>query len=71
MSTITFKVSDDEKLFIQSIADLSGLSVSELVRTKLLEQLENQIDMPLYEAAIKSHELVDKSISHQAMLRGL
>lgn len=68
MSTVTFRVSDEEKSFIQSMADLNGLSLSELARTKLLEGLEDQIDMVLYEKAMKDHELNDESISHQDML---
>lgn len=68
MSTVTFRVTDKEKSFIQSMADLNGLSLSELARTKLLEGLEDQIDMELYEKAMKDHELNDESISHQDML---
>lgn len=68
MSTVTFRVSDEEKSFIQSMADFNGLSLSELARTKLLEGLEDQIDMVLYEKAMKDHELNDESISHQDML---
>lgn len=68
MSTVTFRVTDEEKSFIQSMADLNGMSLSELARTKLLEGLEDQIDMALYEKAMKVHELSDESISHQDML---
>ncbi|MGO3170805.1 MAG: type II toxin-antitoxin system RelB family antitoxin [Bavariicoccus seileri] len=71
MSTITFRVTDDEKAFIQSMADLNGLSLSEMARTRLLEGLEDQIDMALYEKAMKAHELNDESISHQDMLQEL
>ncbi|WP_338489301.1 type II toxin-antitoxin system RelB family antitoxin [Ruoffia tabacinasalis] len=71
MSTVTFRVTDEEKAFIQSMADLNGLSLSELARTKLLEGLEDRIDMALYEKAMKAHELNDESISHQDMLREL
>jgi len=71
MSTVTFRVTDKEKAFIQSMADLNGLSLSELARTKLLEVLEDQVDMNLYQKAMKDHELNDESISHQDMLREL
>lgn len=71
MSTVTFRVTDEEKAFIESMADLNGLSLSELARTKLLEGLEDQIDMSLYEKAMKAHQLKDESISHQDMLREL
>lgn len=71
MSTVTFRVTDEEKLFIQSMADLNGLSLSELARKKILESLEEQIDMSLYEKAMKAHQEKDESISHQEMLREL
>lgn len=71
MSTVTFRVTDEEKMFIQSMADLNGLSLSELARTKLLEGLEDQIDMVLYDRAMRAHELNDESISHKDMLREL
>lgn len=71
MNIITFRVTDEEKAVIQALADLNGLSLSEFAKTKLLERLENQVDMALYEKAIKSHELNDESISHQELLREL
>lgn len=71
MSTVTFRVTDEEKAFIEAMADLNGLSLSELARTKLLEGLEDQIDMSLYEKAMKAHQLKDESISHQDMRREL
>lgn len=71
MSLVTFRVSDEEKSFIQSMADLNGVSLSELARTKLLEGLEDQIDMDLYEKAMTAHKVNDESISHQDMLREL
>lgn len=68
MSTVTFRVTEKEKSFIQSMADLNGLSLSELARTKLLEALEDQIDMDLYTKALEQHKIKDESISHQDML---
>lgn len=48
MTTITFCVSDEEKEFIQRMADFNGISISELSRNQILESLENQIDLDLY-----------------------
>ncbi|MCM6931582.1 DUF6290 family protein [Enterococcus italicus] len=50
---------------------MNGLSLSELARTKLLKVLEDQVDINLYQKAMKDHELNDESISHQDMLREL
>lgn len=71
MSTVTFRVTDEEKAFIEAMANLNGLRLSELARTTLLEGLEDQMDMSLYEKAMKAHQLKDESISHQDMLREL
>lgn len=71
MSTVTFRVTDEEKQFMQDMADLKGLTLSELARTQLLATLENQIDLNLYEKAIQAHQLKDESISHEEMLKEL
>ncbi|WCG38081.1 DUF6290 family protein [Aerococcus urinaeequi] len=53
------------------MATLNNLSVSELVRTSLLTDLEKQIDITLYEKAMAQHQSKDESISHQEMLEEL
>ncbi|MDT2761731.1 type II toxin-antitoxin system RelB family antitoxin [Aerococcus urinaeequi] len=71
MHTSSFGVTDEEYLFIQYIAKLNNLSVSELVRTSLLTDLEKQIDITLYEKAMAQHQPKDESISYQEMLEEL
>lgn len=71
MHTSSFGVTDEEYLFIQYMAKLNNLSVSELVRTSLLTDLEKQIDITLYEKAMTQHQSKDESISHQEMLEEL
>ncbi|ECR2363219.1 toxin-antitoxin system antitoxin subunit, partial [Listeria monocytogenes] len=61
MTTITFRVSDKEKAFIQEMAKLNGISISELSRKKIIEGLEDQIDLQSYERAIKAHQVKDES----------
>ena len=68
MHTSSFGVTDEEYLFIQYMAKLS---VSELVRTSLLTDLEKQIDITLYEKAMAQHQSKDESISHQELLEEL
>ena len=67
MGSITFRVSDEEKEFLLAMANLNGMTISELVRTKLMESLEDQIDINIYEKANER----DKSISHEEMKREL
>ena len=71
MHTSSFGVTDEEYLFIQYMTKLNNLSVSELMRTSLLSDLEKQIDMTLYEKAMAQHQSKDESISHQEMLEVL
>lgn len=58
MHTSSFGVTDEEYLFIQYMAKLS---VSELVRTSLLTDLEKQIDITLYEKAMANINLKMKA----------
>lgn len=71
MSTITFRVSEAEKEFIQKMAEFNGVSVSELSRNNLLESLEAQIDLDLYEKARQAHRAKDESISLPEMKKVL
>lgn len=71
MSVITFRVSEEEKDFMLAIAELNGMSLSELARTKLLETLEDQIDLEIYKKAVDRHNQLDESISHEEMKREL
>jgi hypothetical protein len=71
MSTITFRVSEEEKAFMVAMADLNGMTVSELARTKLLASLENQIDLDMYQKAMDAHRTSDESISHEEMKKVL
>ncbi|EDN8189364.1 toxin-antitoxin system antitoxin subunit [Listeria monocytogenes] len=71
MTTITFRVSEKEKAFIQEMAKFNGISISELSRKQIIEGLENQIDLQSYERAIKMHQLKDESISFDEMKKEL
>ena len=44
MTTITLKVSEADKKFMQAIAKFEGVSLSELIRTKTLEAIEDEYD---------------------------
>lgn len=71
MSIVTFRVSDEEKDFLQNMSELKGVSLSELARDTILSTLENQIDIEIYERALNEHRQNDQSISHEEMKREL
>lgn len=68
---MTFKVFQEEKQFLQSMAELHDLSVSELARRTILESLENQVNLASYQKLIAEHQVTDTSISHVEMLKVL
>ena len=52
MTTITLKVSEADKKFMQAIAKFEGVSLSELIRTKTLEAIEDEYDARVADLAL-------------------
>ena len=56
MTTITLKVSEADKKFMQAIAKFEGVSLSELIRTKSLEAIEDEYDARVADLALAEYE---------------
>ena len=56
MTTITLKVSEADKKFMQAIAKFEGVSLSELIRTKTLDAIEDEYDARVADLAIAEYE---------------
>ncbi|HEM6032819.1 antitoxin [Streptococcus suis] len=56
MAAITLKVSEQDKLFMQAMAKFEGVSLSELIRTKTLEALEDEYDAHVADIALAEYE---------------
>lgn len=56
MTTITLKVSEADKLFMQAMAKFEGVSLSELIRTKTLEALEDEYDAKVADMRLAEYE---------------
>lgn len=57
MTTITLKVSEADKKFMQAIAKFEGVSLSELIRTKTLEAIEDDYDARVADLALAEYEV--------------
>ncbi len=57
MTTITLKVSEAYKKFMQAIAKFEGVSLSELIRTKTLEAIEDEYDARVADLALAEYEV--------------
>lgn len=56
MTTITLKVSEADKKFMQAIAKFEGVSLSELIRTRTLDAIEDEYDARLADLALAEYE---------------
>ena len=56
MTTITLKVSEADKKFMQPIAKFEGVSLSELIRTKTLDAIEDEYDARVADLALEEYE---------------
>lgn len=50
------RVSNEEERLIRKYAEVNNLSVSELIRTAVIEKIEDDIDLQLCKEAIKEFE---------------
>ena len=57
MTTITLKVSEADKKFMQAIAKFEGVSLSELIRTKTSEAIEDEYDARVADLALAEYEV--------------
>ena len=56
MTTITLEVSEADKKFMQAIAKFEGVSLSELIRTKTLDAIEDEYDARVADLALAEYE---------------
>lgn len=56
MAMITIRVSDQEKEWLDAMAEFYGISLSELMKKYSMEQLEDEYDKQVGEAALKQYK---------------
>lgn len=54
--SISIRVNKKETDLIKKYAELNGLTVSEVMRQAILEKIEDEFDIFLYDKALKLHE---------------
>lgn len=53
--TISLRLSNEESVLIKKYAELKKLTVSELIRQAVLQQIEDEYDLKAYEKAIAEY----------------
>ncbi len=56
MSTISLRLDDEESNLFKSYAKLHGISISELVRSAVLERIEDEYDLKAYKKAMTEYK---------------
>ena len=71
MTVISLRIDTQEDKLFKEYAKAKNISVSALIRSSVLEKIEDEIDLGLYNQAMKDHKENPKSISFEDMLKEL
>lgn len=61
--SISIRMHDKELDLIKKYAELNGMTVSEVMRKAILEKIEDEFDIVLYQNAIESYNKDNKTYS--------
>ncbi len=54
--TISLRLNDEDTMLIKKYAELNSLSVSELIRQAVIEKIENEYDLEIFDKAMAEYE---------------
>ena len=54
--TISLRLSDEDTLLIKKYAELNRLSISELIRQTVMERIENEYDLEVFDKAMEEYK---------------
>ncbi len=55
--TISLRLSDEDSVLIKKYAELNRLSVSELVRQTVMERIETEYDLEMFDKAMAEYKI--------------
>ena len=71
MSIISLRINQEEERIIKEYARLNNMTVSELFRSSVLEKIEADIDLKLYNEAMDEYRRSPDDISFDEMMKEL
>ncbi len=71
MNTINLRINDEDNKLVREYAKANNITISDLVRSAVLEKIENDIDLKLYNQAMKDHKRNPQDISFDEMMTEL
>ena len=69
--SISLRVNEEEMTIIKSYADLCGVTVSDVVRGAILEKIEDEFDIKIFDKAIQKRNKGRKTYTHDEVLKEL
>ncbi|MBP3360659.1 MAG: CopG family transcriptional regulator [Clostridia bacterium] len=54
--TISLRLSNDDTMLIKKYAEINNMSVSELIRQSVLEHIENEYDLEMFDKAMAEYK---------------
>ena len=54
--TISLRLSDDDTMLIKKYAEINKMSVSDLIRQSVLERIENEYDLEMFDKAMAEYK---------------
>lgn len=71
MNIITLRTNDNYNKFVRDYAKANNITISDLIRDSFLERIEDDIDLKLYNQAMKNHKENPQDISFDEMMTEL
>ena len=68
---ISLRVKEEEAALIRDYARMNGQSVSEFIRSTVMERIEDEIDIQLYKEAMEEYRKDPVTYTHEEMLKRL
>ena len=71
MNLITLRINDRDNKLVRDYAKANNITISDLIRDSVLEKIEDDIDLKLYNQAMKDHIENPQDISFDEMMTEL
>lgn len=71
MTTISLRLDEQDSTLIKNYAKAHNMSISELVRQAVLEKIEDELDINLYNQAMSNYQQNPETFSLDAVVKEL
>lgn len=71
MNLITLRINDRDNKLVRDYAKANNITISDLIRDSVLEKIEDDIDLKLYNQAMKDHKEDPQDINFSEMMTEL